>query len=55
MRPSLASPNVTLLTEAKVERLVTTANGKEIDFIEVTHKEESLKFRASIIVVACAR
>ena len=53
VRPSLASPNVTLLTEAKVERLVTTANGKEIDFIEVTHKEESLKFRASIIVVAC--
>jgi choline dehydrogenase-like flavoprotein len=53
VRPSLANSNVTLLTEAKVERLVTTSTGNEIDFIEVTHKNEPLQFKASLIVVAC--
>jgi choline dehydrogenase-like flavoprotein len=53
VRPSLANKNITLITEAKVERLVTNSGGNEIDYIEVTHKGESLQFKASIIVVAC--
>jgi len=53
VRPSLANENVTLLTEAKVERLVTTSNGKEIDYIEVTHKNESLQMKASMVVISC--
>jgi len=52
VRPSLANDNVTLLTGAKVERLVTTANGKEIDYIEVTYNDEPVRFKASIVVVA---
>ena len=53
VRPSLASPNVTLMIDAKVERLVTNANGNEIDYIEVTRENEKLQFKASIVVVAC--
>ena len=53
VRPSLANNNVTLLTNAKAERLVTKSNGKEIDYIEVIHKNEKLQFKASIVVVAC--
>jgi choline dehydrogenase-like flavoprotein len=53
VRPSLGNSNVTLLTEAKVERLVTSADGKQIDYIEVTHKTEALQFKAGIVVVAC--
>ncbi len=53
VRPSLPNDNVTLLTEAKVERLVTTGNGKEIDYIEVTYQNELVQFRSSIVVVAC--
>ncbi|HEY4935260.1 MAG TPA: GMC family oxidoreductase [Puia sp.] len=53
VRPSLANNNVTLLTEAKVERLVTNSSGNEIDYIEVTHKDEILQFKAAVIVVAC--
>jgi choline dehydrogenase-like flavoprotein len=53
VRPSLVNNNVTLLTEAKVERLVTNFNGTEIDYIEVSHKNETLQFKSSIIVVAC--
>jgi choline dehydrogenase-like flavoprotein len=53
VRPSLANKNVTLLTDAKVERLITSPSGKEIDHIEVTLKDELLKFKASVVVVAC--
>lgn len=53
VRPAMANNQVTLLTEAKVERLVTTANGNEIDYIEVTRQNETIRFKASIIVVAC--
>ncbi len=53
VRPAMANDQVTLLTEAKVERLVTTANGNEIDYIEVTRQNETIRFKASIIVVAC--
>jgi choline dehydrogenase-like flavoprotein len=53
VRPSLPQPNVTLLTEAKVERLVTTADGRDIDYIEVTVKDEVMRFKSSIVVVAC--
>jgi len=53
VRPSLNNKNVTLLTEAKVERLVTSPSGNEIDYIEVTYNQEILKFKASIVVCAC--
>ena len=53
VRPSLPNSNVTLLINAKVERLVTSASGREIDYIEVTHENEKLLFKAAIVVVAC--
>jgi choline dehydrogenase-like flavoprotein len=53
VRPSLSYSNVTLLTEAKVTRLVTNATGTAIDHIEVSCKDEILEFKADIVVVAC--
>src|SRR5665213_2153389 len=48
VRPSLSNENVTLIIDAKVERLVTSTDGKMIDYIEVTHKDEPVRFKASI-------
>jgi choline dehydrogenase-like flavoprotein len=53
VRPALPNSNVTLLTGAKVERLVTSSSGNEIDFLEVTLKGELTRFKASVVVVAC--
>jgi choline dehydrogenase-like flavoprotein len=53
VRPSLLNDNVTLLINAKAERLITSADGKTIDHIEVTVEDELVKFKAAIIVVAC--
>jgi choline dehydrogenase-like flavoprotein len=53
VRPSLKNNNVTLLTEAKVEKLVTTSNGKEIDHIIVKYKNETLQYKAFLVIVAC--
>lgn len=53
VRPSLSQDNITLLTEAKVERLVTTATGNEIDYIEVTYNNQLIQFKSTIVVVAC--
>ncbi len=53
VRPSLVNGNVTLLTGAKAERLVTSPDGKSIDWVEVTHEGVSKQFKAAIVVVAC--
>ncbi len=53
VRPSLPNNNITLLTEAKVERLVTTADGKAVDYVEVTYQNKLQQFKADIVVVAC--
>jgi choline dehydrogenase-like flavoprotein len=53
VRPSLPNENVTLLINAKVERLVTSADGKAVDHIEVTVNDEPVFFKAAIFVVAC--
>jgi choline dehydrogenase-like flavoprotein len=53
VRPSLEYDNVTLLINAKAERLVTTADGKSIDHIEVILEDKLVQFKATIIVVAC--
>jgi choline dehydrogenase-like flavoprotein len=53
VRPSLGKSNVTLLTGAKVERLVTTAGGKEIDYIEVSYEGNPIQFKSSVVVVSC--
>ena len=53
VRPALPNENVTLLINAKVERLVTSSDGKSIDYVEVIHENETLKFKAAIVVSAC--
>jgi choline dehydrogenase-like flavoprotein len=53
VRPALQHPNVTLLTEAKVQRLHTSASGREITGVETEVAGEARLFRGAIVVVAC--
>jgi len=53
VRPSLSKSNVTLLTNAKAERLITSAGGKEIEIVEVVVGNEKMLFKAGLVVVAC--
>ncbi len=53
VRPALAHPNVTLMTGARVERLLTTPTGREIREVEVDLNGERRHFAADIVVVAC--
>lgn len=53
VRPSLRYPNVTLLTEAKVHQLYTSASGHEITGVETEVAGEGKLFRGDIVVVAC--
>ena len=53
VRPALDHENVTLLIEAKVTRLITTADGKRIEKVEVDHKGETIYFSANTVVVSC--
>lgn len=51
--PSLAYENVTLLTNTKVERLLTSASGREVTGVEVTREGRRETFHASVVVVSC--
>ncbi|MBN9656732.1 MAG: GMC family oxidoreductase [Acidobacteria bacterium] len=51
--PSLRYPNFTLLTNAKVERLETSASGREVTRVHVEHDGERAEYSASMVVVSC--
>lgn len=51
--PALAQPNVTLLTNAKVERLTTTTSGREINGVAVQRSGAMETYSADIVVLAC--
>jgi choline dehydrogenase-like flavoprotein len=56
--PALERPNVTLLTHAHVERLETSASGREVTRVVVRHGDERsgqerLEFSAGLVVVSC--
>lgn len=51
--PALAYDNVTLLTNAKVERILTGASGRAATGVEVSLEGRKHHFTASIIVVSC--
>jgi choline dehydrogenase-like flavoprotein len=51
--PASEYPNVTLLTNSKVERLETSASGKEISNVVVTREGLIEEFTADIVVVSC--
>jgi choline dehydrogenase-like flavoprotein len=52
LRMALKAPNVSLLSEAFVERLVTDRSGKRVATVEVGHKGEKISFEADLIVLA---
>lgn len=53
VRPVMGQENVTLLTDTKVERLITDASGREITGVEAEVEGTKITFTADIVVVAC--
>jgi choline dehydrogenase-like flavoprotein len=53
IRPVIEYPNVTLMTEAKVLRLHTSASGREVTSVETEIAGERYFFSGDIVVVAC--
>lgn len=53
VRPAIQHPNVTLLTEAKVQRLHTSNSGREVTAVETNVAGEMKLFQGDIIVIAC--
>ncbi|MCB1118427.1 MAG: GMC family oxidoreductase [Chlamydiia bacterium] len=51
--PLLNHPNVTLLTEAKVEKLLTNPSGDTITSVEVTRNGKPENYSAKTVVVSC--
>jgi choline dehydrogenase-like flavoprotein len=51
--PALEHANVTLLTNAYVSRLATSASGREVSWILVDREGERERYSADIVVVAC--
>jgi choline dehydrogenase-like flavoprotein len=51
--PSLTYENVTLLTDALVQRLETSPSGREVTKVVVNRRGETLSLSAGIVVVAC--
>lgn len=51
--PALKHPNVSLLTEAYVERLMTSASGREITEVHVRRGDKVESFTADIVVASC--
>ena len=53
VRPSLAHANITLLTGAKVQRLLTNNSGTEIVAVETEINGQIEKFAGDIVIVSC--
>ncbi len=53
IREIMHLPNVTLVTEARVTRLVTSATGREIDAVEVELEGKTTSFSGDIVAVCC--
>ncbi|MEM8485507.1 MAG: GMC family oxidoreductase [Bacteroidota bacterium] len=53
LTPALASENVELLTNTQIDRLTTSANGKEIVSAEGNCRGEAFSIKAKIFVLAC--
>ncbi|HSC29585.1 MAG TPA: GMC family oxidoreductase, partial [Vicinamibacterales bacterium] len=51
--PALAYPNVSLLTNARVARLETSASGREVTSVVVERNGETERYSADIVVVSC--
>ena len=53
VRPVMHKPNITLITEAKVLRLHTSASGREVTGVVAEVKGETRVFSSDIVVVSC--
>ena len=53
VNPALRDSNITLMCNAKVERLVTTNSGQEIQCVKARIEGVEQEFRGSLIVLAC--
>jgi choline dehydrogenase-like flavoprotein len=53
VEPALAHPNVTLLTDAYVSRLETSASGREVTGVQVERSGRAERYTAGVVVVAC--
>jgi choline dehydrogenase-like flavoprotein len=53
VRPTMQKPNVTLTTEAKVLRLLTTASGREVNGVVAEIDGRTQVFTGDIVVVSC--
>ncbi len=53
IRPALRQPNITLLTCAFAQRLVTSASGREVTAVDVEHAGRVDRYSADMFVVAC--
>lgn len=53
LRPALKNKNVTLLTHAYVEKLLTDSSGEKIVAAETIINGEKIKFSADLFIVAC--
>lgn len=53
IRPALAQPNVTLMTGAYVERLITSPSGREVKHVVVRHGGAEHRFSADVVALAC--
>ncbi len=51
--PALEHPNVTLLTGARVSRLLTSPSGREVTTVVVERDGVTEEFSADVVVVAC--
>ena len=51
--PALKHSNVTLLTNAKVERLLTDASGRNVTKVVVTRNGAKEEFSGTVVVVSC--
>jgi choline dehydrogenase-like flavoprotein len=51
--PALERPNVTLLTDCRATRLVTSSNGRVVTEVRVEREGREESFSADIVVVAC--
>jgi choline dehydrogenase-like flavoprotein len=53
IEPALERSNVTLLTNAYVEKLATSSSGREVTTVRVTRNGELETYTADIVVVSC--
>ena len=53
VRPSLKNTNITLITDARVHRLLTNEDGTRVEQVEVEKDGQTVFYKSNIVVAAC--